>query len=114
MIVLLLGGWACVDLITKVHDEFLELDVLGWRQFLVEFVDSLIFVAYLLLEASNLKFKLVKWPQMVPYQVFFNFNGSILYKTAKIFPCSLFKALPKDTKLYFFMVFFFDHPEAIN
>lgn len=54
MIVLLKGGWACVDLITKVHDEFLELDVLGWRQFLVEFVDSLIFVAYLLLEAPNL------------------------------------------------------------
>ena len=54
MIVLLKGGWACVDLVTKVHDEFLELDVLGWRQFLVEFVDCLIFVAYLLLEAPNL------------------------------------------------------------
>lgn len=55
MIVLLLeGSRACVDLVTKVHDEFLELDVLGWRQFLVELVDCLIFIAYLLLEAPNL------------------------------------------------------------
>jgi len=51
---------------------------------------------------------------MVPYQVFFNLNSSILHKTAKIFPCSLFKTLPKDTKLYFFMVFFFYHSKAIN
>jgi hypothetical protein len=49
MIVLLLVCSAQVELVTDMYSVFLELDLLRWRQFLGEFIDCMIFHAYLLL-----------------------------------------------------------------